>query len=72
MSDEDAIHLHCIMERVKPGGRPSCFKLWACRDNSRDCLGHRRRSKHCGQCIEGRPQETLGQLCERVAAGPIQ
>lgn len=63
--------LQFIMERVKPGGRPDCFRMWACRGEGKGCARNKYRNakKHCDDCVPARDEETLGELQKRIAAG---
>jgi hypothetical protein len=66
------IKLHAILERVKPGGRSSCFRLWFCRNRGAACIKQQRTAKHCDECILGKPEETLSELAERITRGDVQ
>lgn len=68
----DELTIHAILERVKPGGRPRCFQMWFCRDKGAHCVKQRRISKHCNECILGKPNETLGEIADRIERGEIQ
>lgn len=64
--------LRAILERVKPGGRRNCFKLWFCTERGAACEKQMRLSKHCSDCIDGRDDETLGELEQRIRCGGLQ
>lgn len=67
--------LTLILERVRPGKRPECFKFWACRGANKGCdlkkvQSDRGRGKHCPDCVPcDNWQETLGHLLDRVNRG---
>lgn len=67
--------LNLIMERIRPGKRPECFRLWACRGEHKGCTREQMRSKrgagrHCADCVPADDmQETLEHLVDRLNRG---
>lgn len=67
--------LNLILERIRPGKRPECFRLWACRGARKGCTLQQQRSKRgkgkrCSECVPcDDEQETLGHLVDRLNRG---
>ena len=67
--------LNLILERIRPGKRPDCFRLWACRGEAKGCSLQQQKSKrgkgrHCPDCVACDDDlETLGHLVDRLNRG---
>jgi len=67
--------LNMILERIRPGKRAECFRLWACRGANKGCTmqqfrSKRGASKHCSDCVPADDmEETLGHLVDRLNRG---
>lgn len=67
--------LTMILERIRPGKQPDCFRLWACRGANKGCTLNQQRSKRargkrCPDCVPcDDMQETLGHLVDRLNRG---
>lgn len=70
MSSKDA-KLDMILVKVGPGNKPEDFKLYACRGEGKGCKRNtfRARKKQCDDCVEGRDEETMQQLMDRMERG---
>ena len=58
-----------ILEYVGPGKGPEAYQLWACRGEKKGCDKHKKKNKHCADCILPAETDTLEEVVKRLGRG---